>query len=53
MYVMAVADPDEFRFYDRYDATAYWCTCTQKGLGPDGAPVNADSCRAGRGCCDH
>ena len=26
MYVMSVVDPAEFQFYDKYDATAYWCT---------------------------
>ena len=36
MYVMTIPDPDEFKFYDRYDATHYWCTCTQRALGPDG-----------------
>jgi hypothetical protein len=50
---MAEPDPEEARFFDPYDATAYWCTCTQKALGPDGNPVNPDSCRSGRGCCAH
>jgi hypothetical protein len=53
MYVMSVPDPDESKFYDSYDATAYWCTCTQKGIGPDGQPVHADRCRPGRECCEH
>lgn len=54
MYVMTVADPDEFTFYDRYDATAYWCACTQKGFGPDRAPVAPDRCGHGgtRRCCE-
>ena len=34
MYVMSVVDPAEFQFYDKYDATAYWCMKTQKPLGP-------------------
>ena len=52
--VLAVPDPDEFTFYDRYDATAYWCTCTQKGLGPDGLSVHPSTCKHGgdRGCCE-
>ena len=25
MYVTSGPDPDEFRFYDKYDSTAYWC----------------------------
>jgi hypothetical protein len=51
MYVLTVADPGESRFYDSYDATAYWCTQTQKPYGPDGKPAHAESCCAGRGCC--
>ena len=53
MYVMSVADPAEAELCGTYDATAYWCTCTMKGLGPDGQPVHADRCRpaAGRQCC--
>jgi hypothetical protein len=53
MYVTSAPDPDEWSFYDRYDATAYWCTCTQKPLGPDGAPVGPDRCQPGRSCCAH
>ena len=54
MYVMTVEDPDELTFYDRYDATAYWCACTQRGFGPDRAPVGPDRCSHGgtRGCCE-
>jgi hypothetical protein len=54
MYVISVPDPDEFTFYDRYDATAYWCTCTQKALGPDGQSVHPSTCRheGGRQCCE-
>jgi hypothetical protein len=54
MYVMAAPDPDEHAFYDRYDATAYWCACTQKGFGPDRAPVGPDRCAHGgvRSCCE-
>jgi len=51
MYINAVADPDEQTFYDRYDATAYWCVSTQTGFGPDGEPVRADLCCNGRKCC--
>jgi hypothetical protein len=34
-------------------ATAFWCTCTMKGLGPDGEPVSLDRCTmgGGRACC--
>ena len=54
MYVMTVPDPDEFKFYDRYDATHYWCTCTQRALGPDGRPVHPSACNhaGGRTCCE-
>ena len=53
MYVLSVVDPDEHKFYDPYDATAYWCTRTMRGLGPDGKPVHRDHCQSGRDCCDH
>jgi hypothetical protein len=53
MYVASAPDPDERTFYDAFDATAYWCTSTQKALGPDGKPVHADACRDGRECCEH
>jgi len=54
MYVMTVPDPDEFTFYDKYDATHYWCTCTQRALGPDGRPVHPSTCThaGGRACCE-
>ncbi|MGE3278105.1 MAG: hypothetical protein AB7O67_23595 [Vicinamibacterales bacterium] len=54
MYVMSAPDPDAFTFYDPYDATHYWCTRTQKALGPDGRPVRPDACAhgCGRGCCE-
>jgi hypothetical protein len=52
MYVVSAPDPDEFRFYDRYEATAYWCACTQNGFGPDREPVTAHACQRGRGCCE-
>jgi hypothetical protein len=53
MYVMAAPDPDEFRFYDRFDATAFWCACTQRGVGPDRQPVDASRCTGARACCEH
>jgi hypothetical protein len=34
-------------------ATAYWCVLTQRGLGPDGQPVNNGACRGDRCCCEH
>ncbi len=51
MYVLSVPEPTEF--HDAYDATVYWCTRTQKPLGPDGRPARADACRDGRDCCSH
>ena len=51
MYVAAVVDPDEATFYDRYEASAYWCVDTQAGFGPDGHPVRPDVCCSGRDCC--
>lgn len=51
MYVTGVADADEFRFYDPYDAAAYWCTQTARAFGPDGQPVRPDCCRGDRVCC--
>lgn len=54
MYVMSVHDPDELTFYDRFEATAYWCACTQSGLGPDRKPVTRHGCTHGEGrtCCE-
>ncbi len=52
MYVMAEPDPKESKYFDAYDATAYWCLRTQRAVGPDGLPVHADTCRMGRGCCE-
>jgi hypothetical protein len=52
MYVVSAPDPDEFRFYDRFEATAYWCACTQSGFGPDRRPVSAHVCQQGRICCE-
>ena len=51
MYVQAIVDPDEATFYDKYEASWYWCATTQTGFGPDGEPVRPDMCRGGRGCC--
>jgi hypothetical protein len=53
MYVMSAPDPDEFKFYDKYDNTAYWCCQTATGFGPDGHPVNPESCSGDRECCQH
>jgi len=52
MYTTSVPNPGEDKFYDAYDAAAYWCAHTQTGFGPDGDPVRPDVCRAGRGCCE-
>jgi hypothetical protein len=51
MYVMSIVDPDEATFYDKYEASAYWCVSTQTAFGPDGQPVRPDSCCGDRGCC--
>src|SRR5471032_2109094 len=48
MFVTSGADPDELAFYDKYDGTAYWCIETQRGFGPDGAPVRPDCCSGER-----
>ena len=54
MYVMALPDPDESKFYDTsFDSTAYWCGETQTGFGPDGRPANPEQCQSGRACCQH
>jgi hypothetical protein len=51
MYVMSTHDCEDGACYDPYNATAYWCTETQKALGPDGRPVHQDACKQGRECC--
>jgi hypothetical protein len=51
MYVLSVAEDDPTLQYGSYDATAYWCTCTQKPYGPDGKPAHAKTCTSGRECC--
>lgn len=33
-----------------YDATVWWCTLTQKPVGPDFQPCSAAECLAGRKC---
>jgi hypothetical protein len=54
MYALADSHPEEQELYrDPIAATAFWCACTQKSFGPDGMPVNAELCAAGRGCCEH
>jgi hypothetical protein len=53
MYVPANSDSHQDQFLDPYDATHYWCVYTQRGIGPDGEPVNRESCREGRECCEH
>ena len=53
MYVLSTPDPGEQQHAGTWDATAYWCTQTQKAMGPDGSPANAACCvnGNGRGCC--
>jgi len=53
MYVTAVPDPDEHKFYDAYDAAAYWCVETLSAFGPDGKPARPDCCSGERDCCKH
>jgi hypothetical protein len=48
MYVMAEYHAD---YDDGGDATTYWCTCTQKSIGPDGGIVSLEGCKPGRECC--
>ena len=45
MYVLVGARAD--RLPRSYDATAYWCTRTQKPIGPDGGAAHADTCQGG------
>jgi len=53
MYITSAPDPDEFKFYDKYDGSAYWCVETQRGLGPDLKPVHPSCCSGERDCCKH
>ena len=53
MYIGEMPNPGDETFYDPYDATAYWCVETQRGFGPDGAPVRPDCCNGERDCCKH
>ena len=39
MYTGEFPNPGEGRFFDAYDAGAYWCAETATGFGPDGQPV--------------
>lgn len=54
MYVMAPPDADAAAFYDPYEATSYWCACTQSGFGPDRAAATRHACAQGSGrkCCE-
>lgn len=53
MYVYTELQPESEQFADDMEATAFWCGCTQKAFGPDGRPVGAKYCTAGRECCEH
>src|SRR5438132_9022671 len=48
MYTGEFPNPGEGRFFDAYDAGAYWCAETATGFGPDGQPVRPTFCRAER-----
>jgi hypothetical protein len=45
-------------FYDTDDhenasvSGPFWCAHTQTVLGPDDRPVEAETCRPGRSCCE-
>ena len=52
MYVVSDVTPEPGGFVDHIEATAFWCVRTQKAFGPDGQPVSAQACAAGRECCD-
>ena len=51
MYTGEIPNPGEGKFFDAYDAAAYWCADTLTGFGPDGHPVRPDVCQGERGCC--
>ena len=51
MYVFADGTSSD-EYVETIEATAFWCMCTQKAFGPDGNPVNAKDCAAGRACCE-
>ena len=51
MYTGEFPNPGEGKFFDAYDAAAYWCADTLTGFGPDGHPVRPDVCQGERGCC--
>ena len=51
MYTGEFPNPGEGKFFDAYDAAAYWCADTLTGFGPDGHPVRPDVCQGDRGCC--
>jgi hypothetical protein len=51
MYTGEFPNPGEGKFFDTYDAAAYWCAETLTGFGPDGQPVRPDVCQGERGCC--
>ena len=44
-------NPDGTRMFDPDSTTAcYTCLKTQRPVGPDGRPADADTCGADRGC---
>jgi hypothetical protein len=53
MYVFAEPTPETEAYAEEIEATAFWCSCTQKAFGPDGQPVGARHCGTGRSCCEH
>jgi len=53
MYVFAEPTPETEAYGEEIEATAFWCSCTQKAFGPDGQPVGARHCGTDRSCCEH
>jgi len=52
MFITAPAGSDEGLGPSSLPVT-FWCVKTQRGLGPDGEPVDSERCVDGRGCCAH
>jgi hypothetical protein len=53
MYVLPEQTQDADGYQEHLGSSSFWCLCTQKAFGPDGEPVSADNCCAGRSCCEH
>jgi hypothetical protein len=53
MYVLPDQTQDADAYQEHLGSSSFWCLCTQKAFGPDGAPVSPENCCAGRVCCEH